>query len=115
MCFLSLTCLLGCSHFCGLATVTPQQCGARSVFCPTGSSAPQDAGDGNYTEGSADGKKQTKQTPCNLGNYCQAGEMKPCKTGTHASSRGLSVCGDCPSGTITASDGEVNCASCNSG
>jgi len=110
--------------FCPWNSVGPNpfQCGARSLYCPTGRASPIPVSEGYYgdrprlnTTAELMAHTQTNQTICETGHFCDgSGLMKPCVAGTYANDTGMVACQPCPIGSysLAAASG---CTVCTSG
>ena len=89
-------------YFCTAGAVVPNQtqCGDVSVYCPLGSSVPQAAPGGVFTNG-GDDVTRTMVTACPTGYYCVNGTSRACPVGRFGCATGLSLSdcnGECAAG-----------------
>jgi len=111
-------------YFCpsGSSVSTPFPCGARSLYCPTGSAAPMPVSEQYYGSQPYNASTptlavatQTNQTLCESGHFCDgSGLMKPCPNGTYADEIGMTACKPCPTGSYSY-EAWSSCISCTSG
>ena len=109
----SMECSGLCSegHYCqeGSTSKTQLSCGHIELFCPLGSSAPQEVNEGYYTVNSDssdafdDARTRIAERKCEPGTWCQGGIRRLCAPGYWGESFGLTtyICsGPCSAGHL---------------
>jgi hypothetical protein len=81
-------CTVGSFCPAGSVSGTSVACGSPSLYCPSGSGAPQIVGYGNYSVGGPVQQRHS-QTVCEAGYYCMYGVRYPCPAGSYGVSSGL--------------------------
>jgi len=90
--------------FCPEASPGPLSCGGLSLYCPPGSSEPQNVRTAYYTTPTfASSRTRTGQQPCEQGFQCIGGQREECPEGTFSSVEQTSCddCTLCPPGRFT--------------